>query len=287
MLNNKIHIFFKIVHVLLISTYFNQLLAQKSIVLRKEIENSEQYNSEEINFIDTEDNTLLSGTFIFPKTEYSKIVIITPGSGKDTRNSHYKLAEELLKNNIGVYRFDDRGVGKSGGTVNFSVDQIIRDLYCVYKNIRTIHSLSNKNIGILGHSLGGIAAIENHQKGINPDFIILLSTPVEKYGKFKNPQFSSKNNNSKSKVSALNIFENIDIPLLFIAGTNDTFFNTEKTINLINALNNKKINTTSLKGLDHFLTKGKDDWKQTKDYHSIYEIDKTAVDTIVKWIQKT
>ena len=31
---------------------------------------------------------------------------------------------------------------------------------------------------------------------------------------------------------------------------------------------NKKINTIVLKELDHFLTKGKDDWKKTKDYNS-------------------
>ncbi|WP_371924150.1 alpha/beta hydrolase [Flavobacterium sp. HSC-32F16] len=214
------------------------------------------------------------------------MVVITPGSGKDTRNSHYILAEELLKNNIGVYRFDDRGVGKSGGKVNFSVDQITTDLYYAFKNIRKIDSLSKKKIGILGHSLGGIAAIENYQKGINSDFIVLMSVPIEKYEKFNNLQFSSKND-SKSKVSSLKIFENIDIPLLFIAGTNDTFFNTEKTVNLINAVNNKKLNIIELKGLDHFLTKGKDDWKKTKEYNSIYEIDETAVDEIVKWIQKT
>ncbi|MCP2025876.1 esterase/lipase [Flavobacterium sp. HSC-32F16] len=170
--------------------------------------------------------------------------------------------------------------------MNFSVDQITTDLYYAFKNIRKIDSLSKKKIGILGHSLGGIAAIENYQKGINSDFIVLMSVPIEKYEKFNNLQFSSKND-SKSKVSSLKIFENIDIPLLFIAGTNDTFFNTEKTVNLINAVNNKKLNIIELKGLDHFLTKGKDDWKKTKEYNSIYEIDETAVDEIVKWIQKT
>lgn len=286
MTNKTNYILLQVSLLILISTYFNPILAQKKNVDRKEIENIEQYNVKEINFIDSEDNTILSGTLIFPKTEYSKIVIITPGSGKDTRNSHYILAQELLKNNIGVYRFDDRGVGKSGGKVNFSVDQITTDLYYAFKNIQKIDSLSKKNIGILGHSLGGIAVIENYQKGINPDFIVLMSTPIEKYGKFNNPQFYSKND-SKSKVSTLNIFENIEIPLLFIAGTNDTFFNTEKTVNLINAVNNKKLNTIALQGLDHFLTKGKDDWKKTKEYNSIYEIDETAVDEIVKWIQKT
>ena len=40
---------------------------------------------------------LLKTPIITQKTNYDKIVIIAPGSGPDTRNSHYILTEELLE----------------------------------------------------------------------------------------------------------------------------------------------------------------------------------------------
>lgn len=262
----------------------NQILAQKKQDFEKEIKDTAQYNFKNIDFIDPVDHAVLSGTLIYPKTEYSKIVIIVPGSGKNTKNSHYILAEALLKNNIAVYRFDDRGVGKSEGVVNFSVDQIIRDSYYAFINIKKVESLTKKSIGILGHSLGGIATIDNVQKGLNPDFIILMCTPFEKYGKFNKPQFPFDSN---TKVSAKNVFAHINIPLLFIAGTNDSFLKPQQTSDLLKSLNNRNIDVKIIDGLNHFLVKGNDDWKKTKTYDELYQIDPFALSEIISWIKKS
>lgn len=264
---------------------FNKINSQNNSNSVREIKNSDQYNSEEIDFMDSEENVKLSGTLLFPKTGYSKIVIITPGSGQNDRNSHDVLAEELLKNQIAVYRFDDRGVGKSGGNVNFSVDQIIKDLYYALDNIQKIDSLSKKQIGALGHSLGGIATIDAYQQGFKLDFLILMSTPIEKFKSFDKPQYSSRSN-PKIKVSTKVLFENLKIPMLFIAGTNDSFFDSKKTAELVNALNNKNIDVEILNGLNHFLKAGTDDWKKTKKYSDLYEIDRRALDEIVNWTSK-
>ncbi|SHL85359.1 Lysophospholipase, alpha-beta hydrolase superfamily [Flavobacterium saccharophilum] len=258
-------------------------MAQKSYDFGKEIQNADQYNFEEINFIDSEDNTKLSGTLIFPKTEYSKIVVIVPGSGNDTRNSHYILAEELLKNGIAVYRFDDRGVGKSGGKANFSVDQIIKDLYYALDNIQKNDSLHKKQIGVAGHSLGGIATIDAYHEGLKIDFLILMATPIEKFHKFNQPQYSSKTN-PEVKVSTKTLFQNLQIPMLFIAGTNDSFFHCEKTAALVNALNNKNIEVKTLSGLNHFLKADTDTWKKTKEFDTLYQINNKALNDIVNWI---
>lgn len=279
-MENKRCLLFSIITTLLISS---NLLAQKDLDFEKEIKNANSYNFEKIDFIDSENNEKLSGTLITPKTDYAKIVIIVPGSGKNTKNSHYILSEELLKNNIAVYRFDDRGVGESEGNINFSIDQIIRDLYFAFNNIKKVNHLSQKSIGILGHSLGGIATIDNYQKGFNANFIILMSTPLEKYGKFNKPQFPS---DSKTKVSAKTVFEQTNIPLLFIAGTNDSFFESEKTAALLQSLHNKNIDVKTIDGLNHFLVKGNDDWKKTKDYSKLYQIDTIALNQITSWIKK-
>lgn len=214
---------FKKLILVLLFISFNKINSQNNSDFGKGIKDIERYNSQEIDFIDSEENVKLSGTLIFPKTNYSKIVVITPGSGQNNRNSHYNIAEELLKNGIAVYRFDDRGVGKSGGKVNFGVDQIIKDLYYALDNIQKIDSLSNKKIGALGHSLGGIATIDAYQNTLKIDFLILMATPIEKFGKFNKPQYSSRNN-PEIKVSTKVLFQNLQIPMLFIAGTNDSFF---------------------------------------------------------------
>ena len=283
MTSNRICHIFKIVLVTLIFISANQLIAQKSNDFEKELQNADRYNFEEINFIDAEDNTKLNGTLISPKTDYSKIVVIVPGSGKNTRNSHYILAEELLKNGIAVYRFDDRGVGKSEGTINFSVDQIIKDLYYALDNIQKNDSLSKKEIGVLGHSLGGIATIDAYQEGLKIDFLILMSTPIEKFHKFNQPQYISKTN-PEIKVSTKTIFQNLQIPMLFIGGTNDSFFHYEKTAALVNVLNNKNIEVKTLSGLNHFLKADTDAWKKTKEFDTLYQIDNKAVNDIVNWI---
>ena len=51
--------------------------------------------------------------------------------------------------------------------------------------------LSNKKIGILGHSLGGIASIGAFGKGCNFDFLIQMATPVENNGAFLKYQVST------------------------------------------------------------------------------------------------
>lgn len=283
MTDRKICIITKIAFFTLMLISVNSLIAQKNNDFEREIQNADQYNFEEINFIDSEDNTRLSGTLIFPKTEYSKIVVIVPGSGNDSRNSHYILAEELLKNGIAVYRFDDRGVGKSGGKINFSVDQIIKDLYYALDNIQKTDSLSKKQIGVLGHSLGGIATLDAYQEGLKIDFLILMSTPIEKFHKFSQLQYSSTIN-PKIKASTKTLFKNLQIPMLFISGTNDSFFQSEKTAGLINSLNNKNIRVKTFNGLNHFLKADTDNWRKTKEYGTLYQIDINALNTIVKWI---
>lgn len=73
MIKKKIYIILKVSVFIIISTYFNQIHAQKNTVYRKEIENIEKYNIREINFIDSEDNTLLSGTLFLLKLNIQKL----------------------------------------------------------------------------------------------------------------------------------------------------------------------------------------------------------------------
>jgi len=163
---------------------YSSISAQCIYDYEKEIIDTTKYDYEEIKFQNKKDKIYLSGTLISPKEGFEKLVIIVPGSGKDTRNSHFVLAEELLKNGIGIYRFDERGIGKSKGKYDYKATTLASDLGYCYQKLRNSKGLSGKKIGVLGHSLGGLASLNSYQQGMDFDFMILMGTPIEKNGAF-------------------------------------------------------------------------------------------------------
>lgn len=160
----------------------------------KEINNKEKYTYREINFKNTDKNITLSGTLITPKSHFDKVVIIVPGSGYETRHSHFILAEEFLKNGIAVYRFDEPGFGKSEGRFYLSPSPLTSDLTFLVSKLRKDKLISSLKIGILGHSMGGIASIALYEKNKNIDFLIQMSTNVQKGGEFM--KYQAKQNRS-------------------------------------------------------------------------------------------
>jgi len=188
-----------------------------------------------------------------------------------------------LKKGIAVYRYDDRGIGKSEGKFRYNAYHNIEDLHNAFDNLRKIDSLSKKTIGILGHSIGGYAAtVIDYQKELNIDFLILMATPVERNGEW----FIHKFKKPKKKVSDEIIYKNILIPTLFIIGANDSRVNSTNSSRLLKKLGNKNIEINIVSGLNHFLIKGNDEWINTKDPNDligIYNIDKNALNKIISW----
>lgn len=136
-----------------------------------------------------------------------------PGSGKDTRYAHYKLATSFLENNIAVYRFDERGVGKSQGNYTSAIDRLTDDIsYCI-KHLKSLPALKDKEIGLLGHSLGGMAAsiaTKNSFSSTTPvDFLIQIASPVKNFSNASKyqlktlPQYQIKKKTTKETVALL------------------------------------------------------------------------------------
>jgi len=168
--------------------------AQNIFEYEQKIELTEDYKRQEIEFTNPVDGVVLSGTLIYPNKEFNKVVIIVPGSGKDSRHSHFDVAKEFLLNQIAVYRFDERGIGKSGGKFsrkNETASSLKKDVISAFKQLKNLEMLSNKKIGILGHSLGGIASIGAFGQGCDFDFLIQMATPVENNGAFLKYQAST------------------------------------------------------------------------------------------------
>jgi len=64
-----------------------------------------------------------------------------------------------------------------------------------------------------------------------------------------------------------------------------SFFKFKKTSILLRNTNNKNIQVKEMSGLNHFLRTGNDEWKKTREYSLLYEIDKTALNEIINWVK--
>ena len=193
---------------------------QEMFEYEKKIQNIENYNSIDLEFSNSKDKIKLYGTLVEPKSQYDKILIIVPGAGMDTRNSHCLLTESLLEKNIAVFRYDERGVGKSEGDfnfVNYTIADMANDLTIIFDSIKNNSNFSTKKIGLLGHSLGGMVTMSLVEKGIKPDFLVQWATPVQKNGEFLKYQLKTGMNkfenelifdSEEKKIEVMTIFHN-------------------------------------------------------------------------------
>ncbi|MGH2664848.1 alpha/beta hydrolase [Flavobacterium sp.] len=161
--------------------------AQEMFEYEKKIRGIENFKTSELEFYNSKENIKLYGTLIEPKSPYDKIIIIVPGSGKDTRNNHPLLTENFLSNGIAVLRYDERGTGLSEGvfsTANYTITDMSDDLTVIFNTIKNNTAFASKKIGLIGHSQGGMVTMTLIEKGLKPDFLLQWAAPVQKHGAF-------------------------------------------------------------------------------------------------------
>ncbi len=144
------------------------------------------YNVEEVKFQSQKEKFYLSGTLTTPKDKKNiPLVILVSGSGANDRNEELfghkpflLLSDYLTSRGIGVFRYDDRGVGESEGIFEGSTtEDFAKDLLGAIEKMR---ELGYKNIGVLGHSEGGLVTNIAYNKGGKIDFIIHLASPSQR-----------------------------------------------------------------------------------------------------------
>ncbi len=157
---------------------FQGILSFAQLKREKEIDNIENYTFTEEKIFNSKEKINLYGELIEPDS-YNEIVFIVPGTGQDSKNCHYILAHELLKNNFAVFRYDERGTGKSEGkynTISYKTSDLASDVLLFYNQLKT--KFPTKKIGFIGHSQGGLATMLLNRNGAKPDFLIQWATPV-------------------------------------------------------------------------------------------------------------
>jgi alpha/beta superfamily hydrolase len=143
------------------------------------------YLIEELSF-SSADGTILQGTLTKPKKlKTYPLVIIVSGSGPQDRDGamfghkpYAVLADHLTRNGIAVFRYDERGVGKSQGIFETtSIETFQADINAAIDYLSKRKDVFSKNLGLIGHSIGGIIAPKEAIGNIKVKYLVLMAAP--------------------------------------------------------------------------------------------------------------
>lgn len=166
---------------------FPLILQRKEIELKPQLRPQEPkepftYISENINYKQEKENFTIGGTLTFPKqTKPLAAIILISGSGQQDRNSEifnhkpfWVIADYLSRNGYAVLRYDDRGVGDTGGKVETATSEnFADDVRAGIMYLKSRKEINPKKIYLAGHSEGGILALLASQN--NPDVAGIIS----------------------------------------------------------------------------------------------------------------
>ncbi len=141
------------------------------------------YYTEEVTFKNEKEGNLLAGTLAAPDENRNiPVMVMITGSGAQNRDEELfghkpflVIADYLAKQGIGTLRLDDRGVGssepgKSGATSeDFSGD--------ISSAVNFLAARGYTNIGLIGHSEGGMIAPMVSGINKNVKFMVLMAGP--------------------------------------------------------------------------------------------------------------
>lgn len=142
--------------------------------------------SENVVFVNTTDDINLSGTLSLPDKNGSfPVAILISGNGKHKRNSEFgnhkpflDISNYLTKKGIAVLRYDKRGVGESTGDYNSSNSfDFAKDVNAAIDYLLTRKEIKKNQIGLIGHSEGGLIAPIVASQSSKVAFIISLAGP--------------------------------------------------------------------------------------------------------------
>ncbi|HCL90245.1 MAG TPA: alpha/beta hydrolase, partial [Candidatus Atribacteria bacterium] len=142
------------------------------------------YIEEEVAYENKEAGITLAGTLTLPSGKGpSPVVLLISGSGPQDRNEtiynhrpFLVLADYLTRQGIAVLRVDDRGVGESTGDFSQATSEdFASDVLAGIEYLKTRKEINPEQIGLIGHSEGGLIAPMVAVKSPDVAFIILMA----------------------------------------------------------------------------------------------------------------
>ncbi len=142
------------------------------------------YEEEEVVYENKEAGVKLAGTLTIPGQEGPfPAVLLISGSGPQDRDEtllgHHPflvLADYLTRHGIAVLRVDDRGIGKSTGDFTQATSEdFASDVLAGVEYLKSREEINPKQIGLIGHSEGGLIAPMVAVQSSDVAFIILMA----------------------------------------------------------------------------------------------------------------
>lgn len=137
---------------------------------------------------DNRKNVAISGTLSLPNNiDKFPLVILITGSGPQDRNQTIAghkpflvISDYLTRNGIAVFRYDERGVGKSTGSFSDATTaDFTYDVLNIVKYFKVHQNINSDKIGLIGHSEGGLVAMKAAAKNRRDiAFIVSLAGPA-------------------------------------------------------------------------------------------------------------
>lgn len=152
------------------------------------------YKSEDVEYDNADKSIHFGATFTVPLPDpnvnyfrapiYPTVILIT-GSGKQDRDetilghkAFAVMADYLTRQGIAVLRVDDRDIGKTTGNFSTSTSaDFAKDVEAGVAYLKNRVDVDTANIGLIGHSEGGLIAPMVAAKRKDVQFIVLLAGP--------------------------------------------------------------------------------------------------------------
>jgi pimeloyl-ACP methyl ester carboxylesterase len=143
------------------------------------------YDEEEVSFTNVSDGVTLAGTLTLPRSKGPfPAVILLHGSAPFDRNCSFAghqpflvWADHLTKQGIAVLRYDKRSSGKSTGDYQTAtLEEFAQDALSGVQYLKTRPDI--KQIGLVGHSEGGLTASLAASKSHDVAFVVLMAAPA-------------------------------------------------------------------------------------------------------------
>ena len=144
------------------------------------------YRAEEVSFVNEKEGNTLTGTLTVPAGEgpFPAMVLVS-GSGQQNRDEElmnhrpfWVIADYCARHGIAVLRYDDRGIGGSTGEVeNATSMDFSYDAEAAFDFLRKQKHINASQVGILGHSEGGIINVMVSARRPEVAFLVSLAGP--------------------------------------------------------------------------------------------------------------
>ncbi len=183
------------------------------------------YKNHELSYYDTATRESYQGVLTVPAADPASpeknfpAILLLPGSGKHDKNysegAHELftvMADYLTRNGYAVFRKDSRGLRNPAlNPENLKLPDLVQEAEAALRFVKQQPQIDSNQIGLIGHSEGGLVAPQIALKDSSVKFLILLATPAVAWKKILYYQILSQQQEKWKDKPVPEIFKDTNI----------------------------------------------------------------------------